>query len=214
MPGILPLAATAGEAALHRKLLPVFAVVWLCYAPFYLQQTPVGKWLLEFAQRRRPFVLAAWSTLAFVSIVASVRQKPWDLRVPQPIYPVGAVEYLAEQRFQGNVMVPFRLGAYVSWKLYPAVKVSLDGRYEEVYSDQMMREGFNFYEAGSGWRATIDAYPTDLVLAPRAAPVCDQMRQTEWVAVYVDNDFVLYARPGRSLAARDERGRSFAGVFP
>jgi hypothetical protein len=213
-PGIFPLAASAAEAAMHRKLLPVFAVVWLCYAPVYLQQTPVGKWLLEFAQRRRRFVLAAWSALAAVSIVAAVRQKPWELRVPQPIYPVGAVQYLTEQRFQGNVLVPFRLGAYVSWKLYPAVRVSLDGRYEEVYSDRVMREIFNFYEAGPGWRATLEAYPTDAVLAPRAAPVCDKMRDTTWVAAYQDMDFVLYARPGRAIAIKDDRARSFAGVFP
>jgi hypothetical protein len=213
-PGILPLAASAAEAALHRKLLPVFAVVWLCYAPVYLQQAPVGKWLLEFAQRRRRFVLAAWSALAVVSMVAAVRQKPWELRVPQPVYPVGAVEYLAKQRFQGNVLVPFRLGAYVSWKLYPAVKVSLDGRYEEVYPDHVMREIFNFYEAGEGWHATLDAYPTDAVIAPRDAPVCDKMRETAWAAAYQDKDFVLYARPGRSFVAQDDRARSFAGVFP
>jgi len=213
-PGILALSATAGEAALHRKLLPVFAVVWLCYAPSYLQHTRVGKWLLEFSQRRRRFVLAAWSVLAAVSIVAAVRQKPWDLRVPQPIYPVGAVEYLGEQRFQGNVLVPFRLGAYVSWKLYPAVKVSLDGRYEEVYSDHLMREIFNFYEAGPGWRTTLDAYPTDAVLAPRDSPVCDKMSETLWVPAYQDKDFVLYVKPGRSLKVQDDRTRSFAGVFP
>ena len=213
-PGILPLAASTAEAALHRKLLPVFAVVWLCYAPVYLQQTPVGKWLLEFAQRRRRFVLAAWSTLAIVSIVAAARQRPWELRVPQPIYPVGAVQYLTEQRFQGNVLVPFRLGAYVSWKLYPEVKVSLDGRYEEVYSAQVMREIFNFYEAGLGWRATLDAYPTDAVLAPRDSPVCDKMSETLWVADYQDKDFVLYVKPGRSLKVQDDRTRSFAGVFP
>ena len=213
-PGILPLAATAGEAAMHRKLLPVFAVAWLCYAPFYLQQTPAGRWLVKFSQRRRHFVLVAWTALAAVSFVAAVRQRPWELRVPQPIYPVGAVEYLADQRFQGNLMVPFRLGAYVSWKLYPAVKVSLDGRYEEVYSDEVMREIFNFYEAGPGWRATLDAYPSDAVLAPRTAPVCDQMRETAWAPAYQDQDFVLYARPGRSLKVQDNRARLFSGVLP
>ncbi len=213
-PGILPLAAAAGEGALHRKLLPVFAVVWLCYAPFYLQQTPLGKWLVDFTQRRRRFVMASWTALAVVSIVAAVRLKPWELRVPQPIYPVGAVEYLAGQRFQGNVLVPFRLGAFVSWKLYPGVKVSLDGRYEEVYPDHVMREIFKFYEAEEGWHATLDAYPTDVVLAPRDSPVCDRMLETSWVAAYQDKDFVLYARPGRSLIPQDDRARRFAGVFP
>ena len=92
--------------------------------------------------------------------------------------------------------------------------MSLDGRYEEVYSDQVMREIFNFYEAGLGWRATLDAYPTDAVLAPRDSPVCDKMSETLWVADYQDKDFVLYVKPGRSLKVQDDRRRSFAGVFP
>jgi len=179
-PGIVPLAATAIEATLHRKLLPVFAVLWLSYTPFYLQDTPAGRWLLQFAQRRRCFAMAAWTALGCVAMISGVRQRPWRLRVPQPIYPVGAVDYLADQHFQGNAMVPFRLGAYVSWKLYPAVKVSLDGRYEEVYSNEVMRQIFDFYEARTNWQSTLDEYPTDIVVAPRDSPICAKMRETAW----------------------------------
>jgi hypothetical protein len=143
-----------------------------------------------------------------------VRQKPWELRVPQPIYPVGAVNYLAAQGFQGNVMIPFRLGAYVSWKLYPAVKVSLDGRYEEVFSNDVMRQIFDFYEARENWRTTLHAYPTDIVVAPRDSPICERLRETDWSPVYQDNDFVLYARAGLSLPVRDDRAAVFAGRFP
>jgi hypothetical protein len=214
VPGILPLGATALEGALHRKLLPVFAAVWLCYTPFYLQQTPAGLWLLRFMQRRRFFVIAAWTALACAAMISGARQKPWRLRVPQPIYPVGAVNYLAEQRFQGNVMVPFRLGAYVSWKLYPALKVSLDGRYEEVYSNDVMRRIFDFYEAQADWRSTLDAYPTDVVVAPRTSPICDRIREAGWNPAYQDKEFYLYSRPGLSLPIRDDRSESFAGVLP
>jgi hypothetical protein len=213
-PGILPLVATAFEATLHRKLLPVFAVLWLCYTPFYLQQTPAGRWSLRFMQRRRCFVIAAWTALGCAAMISGARQRPWRLRVPQPIYPVGAVDYLTGQRFQGNAMVPFRLGAYVSWKLYPAVRVSLDGRYEEVYSNEVMRQIFDFYEARADWQSTLDAYPTDIVVASQDSPVCAKMRQTAWKTVYEDKEFVVYLRPGRSLPVRDDRARSFAGVLP
>ena len=57
--GILPLTATALEALLHRKLLPLFAVAWLCYVPFYMQQTAVGRWIAEFVERRARFAVAA-----------------------------------------------------------------------------------------------------------------------------------------------------------
>src|SRR5262249_39408946 len=138
LPWLAPLTATAVEAMLHRKLLPIFAVVWATYVPFYLQRTKLGEISLAFMSRRRNFMLVAWVSLACASIVAGVRQKPWRLSIPQPLYPVGPVKFLAEQGWKGNLMVPFRLGAYVSWKLYPAVKVSLDSRYEEVFSDEIV----------------------------------------------------------------------------
>jgi hypothetical protein len=212
--GILPLAATAVEGALHRKLLPFFAIAWLCYVPSFLQQTAPGRWFVEFTQRRARFMRVVWLVFACICMVAAVRQKPWRLSVPQPIYPVGAVQYLARQQFKGNVMTPFRLGAYVSWKLFPAVKVSLDSRYEETYPNSVVQRIFGFYEAAPDWRSTLDAFPTDLVLVPRDAPIFQAMPQSGWNKVYFDQQFELYSRPGRTLPQEDRSLSSFSGVFP
>jgi len=212
--GILPLAATAVEAMLHRKLLPLFAIAWLCYMPFYLSQTAAGGWIVQFVQRRTRFTVAAWAPFGCASVVAAIRQKPWELSVPQPIYPVGAVNYLREQSFSGNLMVPFRLGAYVSWKLFPAVKVSLDSRYEETYPNNVVESVFRFYEASPGWQAALDAYPTDVVLVPRETAVAEKMMEVGWRRVYRDREFELFARPGRSLPEEDRSAVSFRGTFP
>ena len=212
--GIFPLMATGVEAILHRKLLPFFAIAWLCYVPFSVQQTSLGRWVVQFTLRRSRFMRMAWSVFACVCIVAAVRQKPWTLSVPQPIYPVGAVEYLAQQDFKGNVMTPFRLGAYVSWKSFPAVKVSLDSRYEESYPDSVVQNVFRFYDAAPDWRSTLDAFPTDVVLIPRDASIARAIQQSGWKKIYVDRQFELYARPGRALPFEDRTSASFAGVFP
>jgi hypothetical protein len=212
--GILPLSATALEAALHRKLLPFFAVAWLCYVPSYLQRTRAGDWFLQFAQKRSRFLLGAWIAFACVCLAASIRQEPWRLNVPQPIYPVGPVEYLARQRFSGNLLVPFRLGSYVSWKLFPAVKVSLDSRYEVAYPDRVMEMVSNFYEARPGWQAALDDYPTDGILVPLDAPVWKEMQATGWIRTYADKQFELYVRSGITLPFEDRSSASFSGVFP
>ncbi len=212
--GILILMATAVEAALHRKLLPLFAIAWLSYVPSLLQETPLGGWLVQFSRRRGRFMRVAWTVFACICLVAALRQKPWQLRVPQAIYPVGAVEYVARHDFRGNVMVPFRLGAYVSWKLFPAVKVSLDSRYEETYPDSVVQSIFGFYEAAPDWRSTLNAFPTDLVLVPRAMPIAGTMSQSGWDRVYVDQQFELYARPGIGLPWEDRTSASFGGRFP
>jgi hypothetical protein len=213
-PGILVLAATAVEAALHRKHLPLLAIAWFCYVPGFLQETNAGKWGTGFARRRSQFLIAAWITFAGVCIVTGIRQKPWDLVVPQPLYPVGPVEYLATQKFAGNLMVPFRLGAYVSWKLYPKVKVSLDSRYEVAYPDTVVAQVFDFYDAHPDWRATLEAFPTDAVLVPGDTPIAGLMPSTGWACVYTDRQFQIYARPGLPLPVQDWSSRSFAGSFP
>jgi hypothetical protein len=214
LPGLAPLTATAAEAMLHRKLLPIFAIVWLSSVPFYLQRTKLGQSILAFITRRRTFVLVAWAALGCVSIVAAVRQKPWRLSVPQPLYPVGPVKYLAEQRWSGNLMVPFRLGAYVSWKLYPAVKVSLDSRYEEVFSDDVVRAGFVFYEARSAWQQTLSSFPPDLILIPLDSPVANRVTGIGWVRIYHDRQFDLYSPRPTELPQVDWSTFDFAGTFP
>jgi hypothetical protein len=213
-PGALILAATAVEAAIHRKLLPLFAVAWLCYVPGYLQEAALGKWWTKFAQRRGRFLSAAWIVFACVCVVAAIRQKPWDLVVPQPLYPVGPVRYLAKQKFAGNLMVPFRQGAYVSWKLYPAVKVSLDSRYEVAYPDAIVKQIFDFYEGRPGWLSTLRDFPTDAVLIPREAPISRLMQETDWHRVYTDQQFQIYAPPRSPLQVQDWGSTLFQGVFP
>lgn len=214
MPGVLPLTATLIEAALHRKLLPFFAVAWICYVPASLQRTAAGAWFVQFTHRRRRFWLTAWVMFACLSVTMAVRQKFWEISVPQAIYPVGAVDYLAEQKFQGNIFVPFRLGSYVSWKLFPNCKVSLDSRYEEVYPDSVVQDVFNFYDAQPDWRFTLTKYPTDLVLIPRDADVEQKISEINWTKVYVDRQFELYAKPGTALPTADRSSYSFTGVLP
>ncbi len=230
-PGILLLAATAIEALLHRKMLPFFAIAWLAYVPAYFQRTSQGtssnrgsaaQWLEQFAQKHRRFLILAWTALIAACLVSAVHLKFWRVEVPQIAgdlsYPVGAVDYLAAQDFHGNIMVPFRPGAYVSWKLYPNVKVSVDSRYEVAYPDEWVERAFRFYEEGQGgkenWRETLNAYPTDLVLAPRSAPVLAPLYELGWKMVYVDAQFELAARPGLELPPIDRSADSFSGVFP
>jgi hypothetical protein len=212
--GIPILFATAVEGALHRKLMPLFAITWLCYVPSYLQHTPIGGWWLGFYSRRRKFMSLAWTVFFCSCAFAAVRERPWKLSVPQPLYPVGPVLYLQQQKFTGNLLVPFRIGAFVSWKLYPAVKVSLDSRYEVTYSDAVMKQIFDFYDGRAGWQSTLVAYPTDAVLLPKDAPVLTEIGSSGWHRVYTDREFRIYVRPGRDLPVEDWSAGSFAGTFP
>ena len=217
-PGLLMVIATGVEATLHCKLMPLFAIAWISHVPAYLQRAPAGQWITRFSRRRFGFVLCVWLLVTTIDLADAVRWQFWRLRVPQTnttfAYPVGAVDYLRQQRFVGHLMVPFQHGAYVSWKLYPAVKVSVDSRYEVAYSDEWVDRMFRFYAAEPGWRETLTAYATDLVLVPRITPVARMIQQGDWQIVYEDREFEIFARPGLTLSFTDHTSESFAGVFP
>jgi hypothetical protein len=217
-PGLLMVIATGVEATLHCKLVPLFAIAWISHVPAYIQRTPAGQWITSFSRRRFAFVLSVWLLVTTIYLANAVRWKFWRLRVPQTnttfAYPVGAVEYLREQEFVGNLMVPFHQGAYVSWKLYPAVKVSVDSRYEVAYSDEWVDRVFRFYAAEPGWRETLTKHSTDLVLIPGIMPVAQVIQQSGWQMVYEDREFEIFARPGLTLPFADRTSQSYAGVFP
>ena len=193
--------------------------------PAWLAGSPLER-LLQATWNRRPRQIALLSAAVIVACwIAIVPQRPWELHIPATaqdaaahrglLYPAGAVEYLRQQHFHGNVMTPFTSGAYVSWYLYPAVKVSLDGRYEVAYQPGVFERVQSFYAAQPGWQATLTQYPTDLVLTPAHAPVARLLPvQTPWQRVYHDGLFELFARPGLHLPEVDRTGQVKALPFP
>ena len=50
-------------------------------------------------------------------------------------YPVKEVEWIASNFSSGRLLIDFNNGSYALWKLYPRFKISMDGRYEEVYPE-------------------------------------------------------------------------------
>ena len=61
-----------------------------------------------------------------------------DFQLDYSKYPVGATEWLAENAKDTNLLNGFTEGSYLLWKLAPVIKISLDGRYEEVYSNEVV----------------------------------------------------------------------------
>ena len=161
MPGLAIICALALEGALHGRILPFYAVAWTCYLPGYILATPCGPRLRTLFERPPMIFQMAWIVAFIFFLNVTITFRPWILEVPgqgkaeQAVYPVGAVEYLSQRQFHGNAMVPFEYGAYVSWKLYPAVRVSIDSRYEVAYPDWWVDEILRFYRAQPGWKQTL-----------------------------------------------------------
>jgi hypothetical protein len=220
MPGLAIVCATALEGGLHGRFLPFYAIAWTCYLPAFLLSTPFGARLRGIFERPPMLFQTAWIIAFIFFLNVTITFRPWILEVPgygaagQVVYPTGAVDYLSQRQFHGNAMVPFEYGAYVSWKMYPAVRVSIDSRYEVAYPDWWVDEIFRFYRAQPGWQQTLAGHPTDVVLVRKTQSLSPAMQATDWPKVYSDGAYEIYARPGLSLAPLDNHDKVFAGRFP
>jgi hypothetical protein len=220
---VVVLTATLASIFCTRLVL-FYAIVWTCYVPGYIQRTPLRNIVNGLFKKLPRFLTLFLAIVTIIYLVRILSFGPWKLLVPSEhiekygehlIYPVGPVEYLSKVTFKGNLMVFFDWGSYVTWKLYPNVRVSMDSRYEVAYPEWVVDENTRFYMAKNGWQRTLKAYPTDLVLVHKRLPLAKIMLQESgWEKVYTDKIFELYARPGLKLPVVDWTGRVFTGTFP
>ena len=227
-PGIL-LVIVAGLAALDSiRILPIYTVVWMCYVPSALARTPFSPFLERLWRRNAAPVAAILGVIAGLGLWQIGLTQAFSLELPtqgegyRQHYPAGAVEYLQEEGFAGNVMTPFGVGAYVSWHLFPQVKVGVDSRYEVAYTPELVEQAMRIYQGDGDWREFLDQFPTDLVLTPVGGPLDSLLVEAEggsdsgWAQVYRDDAFAIFAghHVKHALSPMDRRGEPILGVFP
>lgn len=220
MPGIVVLCATAAASALHVRMLPFYAIAWICYVPGYLAAAGIGARLKALFDRPPLALQAAWLMVAVFFLNVAVTYRPWRLEIPaagqagEVVFPTGAVQYLADQKFSGNAMFPFEYGAYASWKLYPAVRVAVDSRYEAAYPSWWVDEVLRFYRGAGGWQQTLAAHPTDVIVVRPSDALARAIGDIGWQRVYRDGSYAIFGRPGLGLRSVDLDERVVAARFP
>ncbi len=115
-------------------------------------------------------------------------------RIRTERYPYGAVAYLRDHHLHGNVYTPLEWGSFLSWELYPEVRVSMDCRNVTLFPSALVRETLVFYLAEGGDGGVPLRYPTDYLLVPQYAQVLPALREdSRWRLLYEDDRAVLFA---------------------
>lgn len=219
------LALSAYMTLKHIRHGSIFGVVWLAYVPAWISRTRLGKGLVEWIASNRNNSIRVCQSLTCVCLLFASYHHFWRPTLPpQPLYssasyPSQAIAYLKKQDFSGNLMTPFHVGAYVSWEMYPQVRVSFDGRYEVAYQEHIMPDHNQFYDAEANWWKILDKYPTDAVIIHKQAKVCDQLAGFEdargavphpteksWQYAYEDDAYIVLVSDEYEIAKCDLRG--------
>lgn len=112
--------------------------------------------------------------------------------------PTRVVHMLKSTRIEGNLVVPVRWGSYAAWHLWPLIRVSMDGRLDEVYTAQQYHQSLALIEGTHGWEELLNREDVSLVLLDRLSLGYDVMRHSPgWVFVYKDPTCGLFVRADR-----------------
>lgn len=128
-------------------------------------------------------------------------------------YPAGAVAFMRAHDLHGNILDNFLWGEYLIWHMAPGSKVFMDGRYDTVYPQDVLRAFMLFHFDRPGADAILALWPHDYVMLPPEDPANRVIaRHPEWKLIYRDRDTLLYARA--DAAGAKISGEPVEGVNP
>lgn len=207
---------TAFLPLLANRHLPLFAVAATVIAGEHVHEV-WARWLPRrgaIPKARSAWRLLPW--LTFLSIFGTAVLVPLLLYrlsgVQTPLsciqllkayYPVRAVALMKATVPAGNLAVDFDWGEYALWYLGPEVKVSVDGRRETVYSEEIYQQNLRFMRGEGEWDTLLVAHKTDLALVRAKGPTHNLLRlKPDWVVVYEDPVSALFVREDSPLRER------------
>lgn len=172
----------------HLKLTPFFAIVTLCfvYEDFYKL---ISK--LNFPKYKDKIICA----IVIAMFVVAVVNNPLKGRVNFKKYPIKEVEFLRVNKIEGNLLTNFGLGSWASYKLFPQNKIFMDGRYEEVYYNNLVLELKNFFLVQEDWEKVLRDYPTQILIIEKYYPIYKKMKShKDWQLAYEGEVFGVFLR--------------------
>jgi hypothetical protein len=111
--------------------------------------------------------------------------------------PARAVAVLGKSGAEGNLAIAFDWGEYAIWHLSPRFKVSLDGRRETTYSDEIRQENLKFAFGVGDWDKLIRDRDTHMALVQKTSPVFNLLKLVpSWVLLYEDSLSAIFAEQG------------------
>lgn len=178
----------------HVKLIPFAVISMVCffYDDFYSGFNGLTRNLFnKIANIKDAFVYFIILIFAF----SNINTKAFRTLVDFSRYPILPVEFIKENKIKGNLLLNFGFSSYAIYKLYPQNKIYMDGRYEEVYDENLMLLLKNFYLGVKNWEKILKKYPPDVIIIEKFYPIYNVLsKDKNWTKIFEDNFFVVYVK--------------------
>ena len=198
MTKLLLLVSTGYLAVMHTKLLPFFVI---SSAVFLFDD------VMSILKKIQPLAIIlneknkyVYGVIILISLCAlnSANTSNNTISANKKYLPYEAVEFLATNSVKGNILTDMTYGSYVAYKLYPNNKIFMDGRYEEVYSPDLLVEMKDFFTMnGEKFDDILNKYPTDIVLLQKlhTENLTKFLIKKSWKQVYTDKNYIVLVKP-------------------
>lgn len=136
-------------------------------------------------------------------LIAILPRNLSQITIPSAVhpFPFQVKELLKNSDVEGNLVVIFNWGEYIIWHLGPEVKVSMDGRRETVYSEDIYQEYLDFHHGTGDWDAVLTKHETDMALVRKSTATFNlMMLNQDWELVYEDDFSALFAPIGSEIS--------------
>lgn len=109
-------------------------------------------------------------------------------------YPIMEVEFIRANKIKGKLLTNFGIGSFASYKLYPQNKIYMDGRYEEVYHDDLLEDLANFYSVKNDTFALLKKNKPDIIIMEKSYPTIFSIlsRDVNWTLVFEGLNFGVF----------------------
>jgi hypothetical protein len=105
-----------------------------------------------------------------------------------------ATVFVKTHAITGRMLTWFDYGEFAIWHFSPALRVSMDGRRETVYSEEVRDRHFRIYTNAPDALDEVARLDPDYVWLPARFPVVTRLEAAGWHAVFTGSRSVILAR--------------------
>ena len=167
--------------------------------PAYLESA-AGPWIarLERGFPRAFFnsVFVCYSAFFISGLFFNTKADPLKIEIQTDEYPVEAVDFLRVNKIGGNIFPWFDWGEMCIRQLSPANKVFIDGRYETVYSDELINGYFAVLHGRADHKDYLSRFqPTDIMFLHKENPLLERLAfDKTWKLVYSSGPAAIFLK--------------------
>lgn len=137
--------------------------------------------------------ILVYGSILLVCLVTFTMTTP-VIKISQALYPIYPIEFVKINNLKGNLFIGFEFAGYAGYKLYPDNLIAIDGRYEEVYYDDLLESTKRFHLVETkNWDEVIKKYKTDIIILEKSYPAYKKMFQNKrWSLIFDDKYFGVF----------------------